>query len=517
MRIGCAHNGQQTIERHDFLGGINSSAAVEMIADNQMSVCENLEPDQSTGLLKTVDGAEAVFQTTFDIYSGSYDKVNNKHVIFSSEVNGGSVSHNVYVTDLTTIEKVGTLSGPYRPVTCLWDKGILIASGGHLQYLAGTSLTTIDASPDECDTVFVRSGRVVVGVGSKDELHYSNVGNPNGWTDDTGDSSASKYLETGYKDGGKFVGAANLSDDVVIVKDNGYVYRLTGDYPNWQLKRISHEVDCDGRLSMCALTNTVMVLGAGKIQLIDTTQDYGDMKATNIASVVSHEIRSFSPGASMVYMPPLNQVWIFGTIAAEGDNSGYVLVYDCSHGGFYMRHFTIDVVDSYAARNDVFVLRKNLITRLKPRSFIDCGHAMKWRLKAKRLVSAHEFLLKRCQINITPYFEGYAVNHMTIGKVLVNMPTPYSVKLIYGNGSPIYENRAPIYDDVNSNSLYYAMGDPIYQNNDLVYRNQQLIYPIINVSTDIRCTYRNKSIDIFGVGSGGAFILNSINFDIVEV
>ena len=61
------------------------------------------------------------------------------------------------------------------------------------------------------------------------------------------DSSA-KFLEVGYKDGGKLFGMINLSSDVLLVKDNRRLYRLNGEYPNWSLNEVSRNVEVRSRL-----------------------------------------------------------------------------------------------------------------------------------------------------------------------------------------------------------------------------------------------------------------------------
>jgi hypothetical protein len=211
----------------------------------------------------------------------------------------------------------------------------------------------------------------------------------------------------------------------------------------------------------------------------------------------------------MVYLPPINQVWIVG-------DKGKVLVYDCNYGSFFIRMFNTDVVDVFHAGDNVIVVKKNELTRLKSRSCIDAGLNLKWRFRAKRLVSQNEYLLKRVQVNITPYFDGYSNNTLTVGGITMTLPMPWSVYQVYNNFSTIYNNDAKVFGNY-ENVIKYAVGDKVYQNNELVYENDRMTYAVGNLSKNIRCVYRNKSIDIQASGNGGNFILNSINFDVVEV
>lgn len=55
MQLGVKHQKQQTIVRADFSGGLNTSANVDGIAENQLSVAVNVEVDHATGRLKMFD------------------------------------------------------------------------------------------------------------------------------------------------------------------------------------------------------------------------------------------------------------------------------------------------------------------------------------------------------------------------------------------------------------------------------------------------------------------------------
>ena len=75
MQLSAKHN-QTTISYNNFYGGLNTTTAQEMIAENELSQCLNMEIDSTTGLLKTVDGCKLVCNTDFKIKSSAYDKIN---------------------------------------------------------------------------------------------------------------------------------------------------------------------------------------------------------------------------------------------------------------------------------------------------------------------------------------------------------------------------------------------------------------------------------------------------------
>lgn len=514
-RLSVKHRGQETVTLSDFTGGLNTSVAPEELGEKELSECVNLEPDPQTGKLKTVDGCKRILTTEFSLFGAAYDRINKKYLLFSSEGEDGG-THNVYVSDLASTTKLGALSGALVPVTCLWEDGLLVASGGKLQYYDGKALVTLDKSPDGCDTVFIRTARVVVGCPKEDKLHYSSVGDETTWTDDTDDASSSKSLSVGYKDGGHYVAAVNLSDDVLLFKDNGYVYRLTGDYPDWTLRRVSHEVPIDGRLSAVGLGDSVAVLGEGKITSVRTTVDYGDMRAEDVAANVREELADFRAGAALAFLPALTQVWLFGTDSVDSKDRSRVLFYDLKHGGFYLRQFCADVLGAFDADGKTVLVRSDGLSRLSRRTFVDDGRLLRWRLRLQRRVSYHEFLLKRCQISLTPFFTSFPVATVHFGRVPLTFPLPRSCRLIYGNTSPIYRNPMKIYD-TGDYGEFYSNGDLIYENDALIYKNRTRLFATESAIKSTRCVYRNRVLDIYAKGATGSFTLNYLRFDVAEV
>ena len=515
-RLSVKHANQQTVVLSDFTGGLNTTLAPEEIADNQLSECINLEPDPESGKLRTVAGTESVLTTDFELIGATYDRINGVYLLFSAETETDSTGaettvHNVYTSDGQTTSNVGRLTGDLVPVTALWEDGVLLASGGKLQYWNGKALVTLDNSPDGCSFVFIRTGRVLVACPAEDKLHYSSIGDEETWTEDADDASASVSLKVGYKDGGHYVAAVNLSDDVVIFKDNGYVYRLTGDYPNWGIKRISHEVEIDGRLSAVGLNDRVAVLGNGRVHEVVTTQDYGDMRATDVSADVHTELVDMGKGTRLYYVPSLAQVW-----AVNPGNGGRVLFYDMRHGGYYVRKFHDDVVGVFSVEGNTLVVRKDGIDRLRDKTFVDRDHFMHWRLKLKRRMSYHEYLLKRVQVSIMPFFTTYPEADLSFGRVHLSFPVPISCQRIFGNSSPIYRNKMPIYDQ-GYYGEFETYSDPIYENDDLIYDNHTRIYQTATALRDTRCVFRSRMLDIRGRGSVGAFVLNFLKFDVVEV
>ena len=490
MRLSVKHTNQQTITMRDFTGGVNSSVSPENIGENQLFKVMNMEPDGASGLLKTVAGTKNILKTSFNIFSAFFDKINHTFIIISDE---GDVGKKIYSVSASNIRKenikyLAQLSGDLKPIYTSWEDGVLIASGGKLQYYDGSAIQTISTSPDKCSGVYVRNGRVLVANTAKNTINYSAIGDETNWTEDTNNPSGAQWLETGYKDGGTFIGMANLSDDIIIFKNNGYAYRLTGNFPNWNMQEISRNIDCGGRLSFCSLTNTVIVLGQYNLQMLDTTQDYSNVKAGSLSTQVTNELLNIPVDADVVYLPPLNQVWVIG-------NNGFVLIYSTTFKSFFIRQFNSDIRTVFSSENTVFIIKADGIYQLDDASFVDSidGGTMTnlaWSFTSRRLVSEHEFLLKRAQINVSPTFLDAKKDSISVGRVKLNIPTE---------------------------TKYADDSDIIYDNDTLIYNNNTKIYPEVAMSNIIKCVYRAKALTVKGNGVNGRLVLNSINFDIAEV
>lgn len=475
MRLSAKHSNQQTITLKDCRGGLNATTVPEMIGDNQLCEAINVGLDAATGSLCTLCGTETLYRTPADlkIRSMLYDKI-NEHFFFTS-------GKELYRTTLVRHIHVGTLSGEDILNYTDWEDGILIASGGKLQYWNGKELLTIENSPETCEGVYVRAGRILIY--QDNEIRYSAVGDEENWTEDNNVDSASKFIEAGYKDGGKIVGMVNLSSDILILKSNDRVYRLSGEYPNWSIREIGRNIDCLGRSCYCAVTNSVLALGNNKLQMINTTQEYGDMKAANIAQNVVNLFCQLStqPLPRVIFVPPLNQVWILGTI-------GMVIVFDLNFNCFYQRRFNADIVDVVSVGDTVYVVKENCISKLVPYMFVDEDKPMLWNFWAKRMVSYYDYLLKRVQISYVPLLEEgeQGTAEVSVGAVTLNLkPAPQS----------------PL----------------VYENKEEVYENDRLVYPIANQMENVRQIYRNRYLDVKGQGAGSGIIFDKIMFDVAEV
>lgn len=501
MRLSNRHANLQTVSRADFSGGLNTTANVDGIAENQLVDCLNIEIEHNTGRMKSIAGTVEVVHSEKNIFAAMWDEINKKILLVFED----KTVHVVNSETRTIGNSIGTLSGNVYPKCESWEDGILIASGGKLQYFNGTSLITLN-SPN-ADEVYTRAGRVIISFGQT--IRYSGVGDETNWTEDTGDASTSKFVEVGYKDGGNFIGMVNLSQDLLIIKNNRRLYRLSGEFPDWSISGVSRNIECSGRLSFCAVADSVFILGKNEVQAIQTTQYYGDVKPQNVASLVVSEVQRLPVNSIMRYIPPLNQIWCIG-------ENGFILFYDLVSQSWFKRRYNSVVVDVISVGDEVFLIRRNGITKLEENTFYDAGLPLRWNFQAQRIVSQHEYLLKRTQISVVPLSAALYSGQINAGSVVVSFPVPDRNIKIYQNKSLVYKNHTKICLTAR-NKFVYVKGEKIFDNLEPIYGNTKKIFGRLTMIKSSLNVYRNKFIDIRGFGSSGGFLLNGIILDIAEV
>lgn len=461
MKLMSRHGeAQRAIIRADFTGGLNTSQSAEDIAENQLADVLNMEVDHSNAKLRTVAGTTDIL-TTAGIYAAIHDSINGVLLIVTSD-------KKIYLGDFDGHigrESLGELTGTLYPKSAAWESGVLIASGGQLQYFNGARLLQTDSPP--ADDVFIRAGRVVVTSGST--LRYSAVGDETDWREDSNVESAAKFVEAGYKDGSKLIGAIPLAQSVLVVKSNGKCYRLVEEYPRWSVVQVATEINCNGRLSLCAVGEDVFIVGEGTAHLIQSTI-YGNVKPEDLAALVKSEVRKLPRNAVVRYVAPLSQVWCVG-------RGGVVMIFDMQVKAWFKRRFNTEAIDVFSADETVYIVKPDRISKPEAQSSKDNGEYLNWRFMTQRLVSHHDYLLKRSQVSITPSkLKGY-VGHFSCGRV--ELPAPRQISL---NATPLPQ-RADA--------------------------SRTIILESRNV-------YRSRYLDATGHGQGGLTI-HAIVMDIAEV
>lgn len=554
MRLSAKHK-QEVVSYGNFTGGLNTTTVPEMIAENQMAECVNMEFNRTTGALQNCCGTATVYvcPDTITIDKLWYDEINNVFLYTDK------TTRFVYMSRLIDMDgsheydrtKVGVLSGDMPPSAVMWDKGLLIASGGRLQYWDGENLTSIKINflddmnkypwkkikeseidstthtvsefweadkeykkdidvvmydggyylcqqdhtsisdaPVVCNGVFVKNGRVYIWHDYR--LVASGVGDERCWYDISSDDSTSKWIDVGYKEGDKekayIAGACALSSDIVIIKNDGKVYRLTGDYPQWALKEIARNLTPLNTQCFTAVQDGVFIVGREGMWLLQTTVDYGDVRPTNVAQAVMGLLGTLSIEDSYVkFLPALNQIWVAGF-------GNKFIVFDLNFKAFFQRKFNSPVHDICLYKEYFMLTREHKITELmqgifQDEKFSEDESDMEWKIVAKSHTSFWEFLLKRMRLTYVPLMDEFDTAQLITAedKIKIDIP-PNRVK-----ATPIYEDERLIYDC------------------------KDYIFPVNTQFCTKWMVYRDRKFGIKLEGKGSAIMINRIDSAITEV
>ena len=491
------------VVREDFSGGLNLTFNADGIAENQLIVAENVEAERNTGRLKTVAGTIDVLNSNYEIFAAMYDGINKVILIVYTD----KIVRVFNPKNGTFSNPIGLLNGDLYPVSTAWEDGLLIASGGKLQYYNGTALITLTDSYDST-FVYTRASRVFT-TSPDNVVRFSADGDETNWMEDTDSDLHSQWTEVSYKDGGQIVGMINLANDVLIIKNNRRVFRLSGEFPEWQLSEVSRNVECSGRLSFCSVADSVFILGKNVFQNLQHEQFYGDVKAENVGRLVIKEIQKLPENAKVRYVPPLNQIWCIG----EG---GVVMMFDLNFNAWFKRKFNSAIIDVISIGDSVIVVKSDRISILVEGTFSDNDVAMKWKFQGQRLTAHNCFLLKRTQVSIIPFSATLYTGQVNVGMVRVPLPIPERDIKVEGNTSKVFKNYTKI--SLAARKLgTYVRGVDIRDNISPVFENDEKVFSQPTFIKESRNVYRSRFLDVKGFGEGGGFLLNRITFDVVEV
>lgn len=551
MNLSSKHQ-QNIVTYGDFTGGLNTTTVPDMIADNQMAECVNMEFNSTTGALQTCCGTALVFQAPENITIDRlfYDVINN--VFLFTDKNTKIVYKSCLVdvngTSIYDREKVGVLTGDRTPTAVMWDNGLIIASGGRLQYWNGTTLSTvvntfenemdvykweligatlpsnktasdfsfktkytkdqsyvrykgnyylckethesISGEPYKCHGVFVKNGRIYVWCDYR--LFCSCIGDMHGWYDVSGDDSTSKWIDIGYKEGENeqayIAGICVLSSDIIIIKNDGKIYRLSGDYPNWSLKEIARNITCLNSRCFTAVQDGVFIVGREGMFLLQTTIDYGDVRPVNVASGILSLMSTLSFETSWVkFLPALNQIWIAGY-----DNR--FICYDLSFKAFFQRKFNSTINDICEYKNYFMLAKSNKVVELFAGVYQDDKYSaeesnMEWQVVAKSHLSFYDFLLKRIRVSYVPLTDDFDKAYLITADDKINVDLKESKE----KSSNVYTDSAFIIKDTRS------------------------IFPMNTQVATKWLVYRNKMFGVELQGEGSAVQINRIDMAVAEV
>ena len=366
-------NAVNDLNIQSFLKGLVYTANPESIPDEALVQADNFEFDQYTGSIRTAPGMRVLVTEAGDIGAGFYDMTHAVHLF--------NVGTSLYKTDLTTSTLIGTMTGSSKPIFCLYDTKVLIASGGQLQSWDGTTLSTIADAP-VCHYVSYRKGRAVAFNITNDLLSFSAIGDYTAWTNAPADNSSGQSINIGYKDASSICSVAEQSQDLLIFKSSGRLYRMVGDFPDEAVYEVSQTAYSANQYSAVSIVNNTFFVGQMGIWGTGTTQSYGDIDMVETGANINPQvILQVDTSAQIWHVYPRRQLWI----KTQNDKSVYIFHYNT--GAFTRRTFKYQISDVWCEGNKVYVAYGTKIAVIDTTIATDDDTAIVAQLKSKRWVA----------------------------------------------------------------------------------------------------------------------------------
>lgn len=307
---------------------------------------------------------------------------------------------------MSDIVYVGDLTGDDTPLTTTWGDppvGLLIASGGKLQGWDGTTLRTIDASPD-CNIVSKVGGRVLVASTSGDRITMSGTGDCDNWTVDGEGWTAldAIWLDIGYKSGGNITAITTLNKDMVVFKADGVCYRIVGAYPDWSVVEVGRSITNINRFTVVQESNDVFFLDRHYgIHSVGSVAEYGDVKISKFGKQINFKLAGeLGDEARLWNVASRNELWV-----KPDRYFKWVYVLNLVTGGWTVYSFPLEPLSVVSIRGVTYLtfqgeeaLKPNggLYSMIRTSGMLDMGSIpVTGRLELRPLIGGGDVLMKK--------------------------------------------------------------------------------------------------------------------------
>lgn len=426
-----------------FNGGLNLSVPPESLQRNELREAVNVELSHVTGAMTSRGGLFRL--AVMGMTAESVAELRGlRGFLFSS-------SRKVKIFTWNRVKDVsGSLSGKGELSVAEWDGAYLVASGGKLQRLSGRKnpkLETIESSPEYSRQVFVRSGRVGV-VTEENEIRFSAIGDCMSWANDPNDDSTGQFVRIGYKDGMNVDAVMPLSRDLIVYKspenepDKGIIYRLTGEYPDWTVLEVAHNVGTFSQKSIQAVGNDIYFAGVSGIASLSAVTSYGEIQARwpdmNVNAALS---RVLSQDAELWNIAVKSQLWV-----KPQRLSREVWVLDYVSGIWTTYEFPAEVQYAGGSKDAVYVFMLKDVYRLTDwKTDDDVGTdtaEITARMKMGTLMTGNQVLIRRGMVSfrIQPGCDAA----LRLGGFQMRFSHDVTEKCAYEDEDCAYEDEAEI-------------------------------------------------------------------------
>lgn len=429
MRRIAKHNAT-VLSFADFSGGINVMTTGDLIAQNEMQECQNFWFLGNQRSLQPRGGLFAVGSADTELVSAYYDNDSNTLLVFDTK---GGVYH--ASSDGKNVNKVGSLTGKQRPVCAKFQDMIWIASGGKLQFYDYTShtISTVLNGPT-CDMVFQRFARLCVSMSGTDRITYSATGDGTDWTEDSNDLSKSQWIDVGYGDSGDIIAVAPLATDLMIIKNNGMIYQLTGDadVSSWAVYRIASETDAVGRQAAVPIGNDVIFVSRGGLKTLSTTMDYGNIATAEIGQKFNLLVTQSQYDPQAVHLRRRKLLLVRPT-----EDRSYWLAYNYAVGAATTLHFSVPVHDIVETQDRVLVVAGVFLYELAEEHLRDGETPIDYAIRLKDVVSSEKIIVRSVDMDAQAAQAGTV--SVNVDCVALDMPTNQRRKVRCNHTTPKME------------------------------------------------------------------------------
>lgn len=483
----------QRIFYPSFDGGLNLSVPSQSLAKNELKEALNVEFSPLTGAMKTRGGL--VWSGRFSSSVDFVIPVKGRRG-FLARTKGARTLHYFRWNNIWPVQ--GTLSGSGDLSIAAWgDSEFVIASGGKLQLFTDSGLPKIETlpnSPSKCRFVFVRNGRVGV-VSGDDTITFSHVGDCTQWDNNPDDESTGQFIEIGYKDGMNINAIVPLSRDLIIFKspddepDKGTIWRLVGDFPEWQVVEAAHNTGTFNNRTVQAVGDDVFYITLAGVATLSSVTAYGEVKTSwPDRKIINALTPLINYTAQLWDIPAKQQLWLL-----PSENASDIWVLDYIRGIWTKFRFPKNPIHATGVDNRLYIFIDDDLYEVNDNYIQD-----EMKSSGKKTIEAHMKLgtiLTGRQTLIKGVYVSFEIQPQCSAELILGkfkMPFTYGVDVDY------------IYDAPNDSQYASEDDDPLFPEGGILTARRQCI---------VRDWAITPEIKIYGGGCS----ISTMGLEIVEV
>lgn len=428
MRRTMKHNARPLVF-NDFSGGINVMSEGDLIAMNEMQECQNFYFLGYQRSLTARGGLSKPLVTfSVEILGTYYDIDSNTFLVFLRD---GSIYH-VPTLHVQPI-KVGKLTGDRRPICTKFQNRIWIASGDKLQSYNFAEENSVQTAPNApvCDIVFDRGARLCAARTGTDRILLSTVGDGETWNTDDNDASTGAWIDVGYGDSADIIAVVPLATDLLIIKNNGMIYQLTGDkeVSSWMIYRIATQTDAVGRNCAEAVGNDVVFVSRQGMKTMSTTMDYGNIAQGDLGEKWNALV------TSGLYEPSLFQLRRRKLLFIQPKEKGGALIaYNYAVRAATTLKFPVPITAVNETMDRLVVAAGKHLYEMDEENLKDGDTPIEFRLRTKDLISTEKILVRSVDSSMAATQAGDV--NVEIDNVRLKMPSNTRRKVRCNHSSP---------------------------------------------------------------------------------